>query len=75
MCAEKCVTDYNLTREELDEFALSSYRKAAEAWAVCTPLNSSRPQHLRSTAWHHITLFCGGWGHVLCTHAGWALRQ
>jgi len=30
-CAEKCAKDFNFTREELDEFAINSYRKALEA--------------------------------------------
>lgn len=34
MCAEKCASDYAISREDQDAFALSSYRRAAEAWAV-----------------------------------------
>lgn len=30
-CAESCAKDYNLSREELDEFAINSYKKANEA--------------------------------------------
>lgn len=30
-CAEVCAKDYNLTREQLDEFAVKSYNKAIEA--------------------------------------------
>jgi acetyl-CoA C-acetyltransferase len=30
-CAEKCARDFNFKREELDEFAINSYRKALEA--------------------------------------------
>ena len=30
-CAEKCAKDFNFTREELDEFAINSYRKAFDA--------------------------------------------
>lgn len=30
-CAEKCAKDFNFKREELDEFAINSYRKALEA--------------------------------------------
>uniref|UniRef100_A0A7S3Q834 Thiolase N-terminal domain-containing protein n=1 Tax=Chaetoceros debilis TaxID=122233 RepID=A0A7S3Q834_9STRA len=33
MCAEKCAEDYNITREEQDEFALESYRRAQQAVA------------------------------------------
>lgn len=31
-CAEKTAKDYNITREDQDEFAINSYKKAAEAW-------------------------------------------
>ena len=30
-CAEKCAKDFSFTREELDEFAINSYRKALNA--------------------------------------------
>lgn len=30
-CAEKCAKDFSFTREELDEFAINSYRKALDA--------------------------------------------
>lgn len=30
-CAEKCAKDFNFKREELDEFAINSYRKAIDA--------------------------------------------
>ncbi len=30
-CAEKCAKDFNFRREELDEFAINSYRKALDA--------------------------------------------
>lgn len=30
-CAEKCARDFSFTREELDQFAVNSYRKAQEA--------------------------------------------
>ena len=30
-CAEKCAKDFNFKREELDEFAINSYRKALDA--------------------------------------------
>jgi acetyl-CoA C-acetyltransferase len=33
-CAEKCAKDFNFKREELDEFANNSYRKALEAQKV-----------------------------------------
>ncbi|MFN3020656.1 acetyl-CoA C-acyltransferase [Chryseobacterium sp. TY3] len=32
VCAEKCATDYNITREEQDAFAIESYKRAAAAW-------------------------------------------
>ena len=32
-CAEKTAKDYNITREDQDEFAINSYKKAAEAWS------------------------------------------
>ena len=32
VCADKCATEYNITREEQDNFAIESYRRAAEAW-------------------------------------------
>ncbi|WP_415327438.1 acetyl-CoA C-acyltransferase [Chryseobacterium sp. MMS23-Vi53] len=32
VCAEKCATDYNITREEQDNFAIESYKRAAKAW-------------------------------------------
>jgi len=31
MCAEKCATDYTITREQQDAYALESYRRAADA--------------------------------------------
>jgi acetyl-CoA C-acetyltransferase len=33
VCAEKCATDYNISREEQDNFAIESYKKAAKAWS------------------------------------------
>ena len=33
-CAERCAEKYNVTREEMDEFAVASNRKAQEAWAA-----------------------------------------
>ncbi|NNC82292.1 MAG: acetyl-CoA C-acetyltransferase, partial [Flavobacteriales bacterium] len=33
VCADKCATEHNISREEQDEFALESYRRAAEAWS------------------------------------------
>lgn len=32
VCAEKCASDYSLSREEQDRFALQSYARAAQAW-------------------------------------------
>lgn len=32
VCAEKCATDYNITREEQDAFAIESYKRSATAW-------------------------------------------
>ncbi|KAI1718498.1 acetyl-CoA acetyltransferase [Ditylenchus destructor] len=32
MCAEKTVKDYKFTRQQQDEYALSSYERAANAW-------------------------------------------
>jgi len=32
-CAEKTAKDYSITREDQDEFAINSYKKAAEAWS------------------------------------------
>ncbi|HLU86900.1 MAG TPA: acetyl-CoA C-acyltransferase, partial [Taishania sp.] len=31
-CAEKCATEYNITREDQDNFAITSYKRAAAAW-------------------------------------------
>ena len=33
-CAEKCVTDYGITRKELDDFTIAGYAKSAAAWKV-----------------------------------------
>lgn len=33
VCAEKCATDYNITREDQDNFAIESYKRSAKAWA------------------------------------------
>jgi acetyl-CoA C-acetyltransferase len=33
VCAEKCATDYNISREEQDNFAIESYKRAAKAWS------------------------------------------
>jgi acetyl-CoA C-acetyltransferase len=32
VCADKCANEYNITREDQDNFAIESYRRAAEAW-------------------------------------------
>ncbi|MFC5872596.1 acetyl-CoA C-acetyltransferase [Chryseobacterium arachidis] len=32
VCAEKCATDYNISREEQDNFAIESYKRTAKAW-------------------------------------------
>ena len=31
-CADLCATEYKISREEQDEFAINSYKKSAEAW-------------------------------------------
>lgn len=33
VCAEKCATDYNYSREDQDKFAVESYKRSAKAWA------------------------------------------
>jgi acetyl-CoA C-acetyltransferase len=33
VCAEKCATDYSISREEQDNFAIESYKRSAKAWA------------------------------------------
>ena len=33
VCAEKCAADYSISREEQDNFAIASYKKAAQAWS------------------------------------------
>lgn len=33
VCAEKCATDYNFTREDQDNFAIESYKRSAKAWS------------------------------------------
>ncbi|SIS67784.1 acetyl-CoA C-acetyltransferase [Chryseobacterium ureilyticum] len=33
VCAEKCATDYNITREDQDNFAIQSYERSAKAWS------------------------------------------
>lgn len=32
VCADKCATEYNITREEQDNFAIESYKRSAAAW-------------------------------------------
>ena len=32
LCAEKCATDNNISREEQDAFAIESYKRSAESW-------------------------------------------
>lgn len=32
VCAEKCATDYSLSREDQDAFAIESYKRSAAAW-------------------------------------------
>lgn len=32
VCAEKCATEYQISREEQDSFAIESYKRAAKAW-------------------------------------------
>ena len=34
ICAEKCVSDFGFTRQQQDDFAILSYKRAAEAWKV-----------------------------------------
>jgi acetyl-CoA C-acetyltransferase len=33
LCAEKCASDNNISREEQDAFAIESYKRSAESWA------------------------------------------
>lgn len=33
VCAEKCATDYGISREEQDNFAIESYKRSAKAWS------------------------------------------
>ena len=33
-CAELCATEYKISREEQDAFAIQSYKRSAEAWAA-----------------------------------------
>ena len=32
-CAEKCATEHNISREDQDAFAITSYKRAAQAWS------------------------------------------
>lgn len=32
VCAEKCATEYHFSREDQDQFAIESYKRAAQAW-------------------------------------------
>lgn len=32
VCADKCAAEYNFSREDQDNFAIESYKRAAEAW-------------------------------------------
>lgn len=32
VCAEKCAAEYNISREEQDEFSITSYKRSAAAW-------------------------------------------
>ena len=32
VCADKCATEYNITREDQDNFAIESYKRSAAAW-------------------------------------------
>ena len=32
VCADKCATEHNITREDQDNFAIESYKRAAAAW-------------------------------------------
>nr|WP_315032240.1 acetyl-CoA C-acyltransferase [uncultured Chryseobacterium sp.] len=33
VCAEKCASDYNFSREDQDNFAIESYKRSAKAWS------------------------------------------
>ncbi|KQT23376.1 acetyl-CoA acetyltransferase [Chryseobacterium sp. Leaf405] len=33
VCAEKCATDYSITREDQDNFAIESYTRSSKAWS------------------------------------------
>ena len=32
VCADKCATECNITREDQDAFAIESYKRSAAAW-------------------------------------------
>lgn len=32
VCADKCASEYNITREDQDNFAIESYKRSAKAW-------------------------------------------
>lgn len=34
VCAEKCATEYKFTREDQDNFAITSYKRSAAAWSA-----------------------------------------
>ncbi|MEN9335981.1 MAG: hypothetical protein RLZZ500_968 [Bacteroidota bacterium] len=34
VCADLCATEYNITREEQDNFAIQSYQRSAQAWGA-----------------------------------------
>lgn len=34
-CAEKTAKDYKVSRQEQDQFAIESYKRAEKAWQVC----------------------------------------
>lgn len=43
VCADKCAAEYNFSREDQDNFAVSSYEKAAKAWQAGKFVNEIVP--------------------------------
>jgi len=39
-CGEVCAKKYGISRKDQDDFAISSYKKAAEAWRSVIPDDS-----------------------------------
>ncbi|GMR34534.1 hypothetical protein PMAYCL1PPCAC_04729, partial [Pristionchus mayeri] len=56
LCAEKSAKDYGISREESDQYAISSYKKAAEAWTAGKFKNEVIPMSIKGRRGEAVTV-------------------